>query len=636
MASVISPFGAWPSPLSAADVAAGGVALSWPQLVGDEVWWSEGRPAEGGRVAVLRRRVDGVVEDVLPAPWNARTRVHEYGGRSFVVAAGRLVFANFADQRLWLMPPGGDPVPLTPEPEEACGARYADLLVTGEEVWCVREVHREGVVRRALVAVPLDGSGRVRELVAGSDFLAHPRLSPDGTQLAWIAWDHPRMPWDGTELRVAPVQPGGVVGEPRRLAGGADESVLQPEWLDDTALIAMSDRSEWWNPVRVSVDGSVEPVVTREEEFAGPLWQLGMSWYQIAAGGRLVVTHGATVGVLYPGGELCDLDLPWTAWSPMLHTDGQRVVTVAGSPTSPTCVVIVDADGGYDVVRRSAELPVDSAWLPIPSRETYPSADGRVVHAVVYPPTSPQVQPPAGERPPFVVFLHGGPTSAAATALDLQKVYFTSRGIGVIDVDYGGSTGYGRRYRQALLGEWGIVDVEDTIAAGRGLADAGRADPARLVIRGGSAGGWTVLAALTTSRAFAAGTSYFGVSDPLRLAQLTHDFESRYLDGLVGPLPDALAVYEQRSPLANIDDLASPVLLLQGADDPVVPPEQAEMFRDALAGKQIPHAYVLFEGEQHGFRKAENMVAALEAEISFYGQILGFDPPGIARLPLSR
>lgn len=443
------------------------------------------------------------------------------------------------------------------------------------------------------------------------------------------------MPWDGTELRVAPVVDG-QVGEARTLLGDTSTSVLQPEWLDDATLLAITDATGWWNLVRVDLDGKFEPVHPAEQEYGGPLWVLGRTWSAPLADSRVVALHGDSVGVIDRDGQLRDLDLPFTSWSPSLHTDGQRVVTVAASPTSPPCVVVIDPDGGHEVVHVSGEVGIDVAWLPTPTRRTFPSADGRVVHALVYPPTSPTAQASEGELPPYVVVVHGGPTSQTSDALDLRKAYFTSRGIGVIDVDYGGSTGYGRPYRDALQGQWGVVDVEDAVAAARGLADAGLADPARLLIRGGSAGGWTVLAALTRTDAFAAGASYFGVGDALALTRDTHDFESRYLNGLIGPLPEALALYDERSPLSHVDGLSCPVLLLQGAEDAVVPPAQAEQFRDALVRKQIPHAYLLFEGEQHGFRRAENILASLEAELSFFGQAVGFDPPGVPVLPLVR
>jgi dipeptidyl aminopeptidase/acylaminoacyl peptidase len=627
-----TPCGAWPSPITASDVAAASVGLSWPTPVGDEVWWTEERPAEGGRHVVVRRRADGSEQDLLPAPWNARTRVHEYGGASYVAAGGDLVFTHFADQRLYRLTPGGTPSPLTPEPAEPAGDRYAELRVVGGDVWCVRERHEAGAVTRGLVAVPLDGSAQVRELVGGSDFLAFPRLSPDGRHLAWVAWDHPRMPWDGTELRVAPVE-GGEVGTPRTLLGGPSESVLQPEWLSDATLSVATDRSGWWDLVTVDLDGTVTPLLALGEELAGPLWVLGYAWYAVLDDGSLLVTHGDRIGRLQDG-TLTDLDLPLTVWYPDLATDGRRVVTVAASPTAGPAVVSVTADGTLDVVHASPPPPVGPEWLSVPTRETFPSAGGRVVHALVHAPTSPEASVPDGELPPYVVFVHGGPTAQTDATLDLEKTYFTSRGIGVVDVDYGGSTGYGRAYRDALRGQWGVVDVEDCVAAAQGLAAAGRADDGRLLIRGGSAGGWTVLAALTGTDAFAAGTSYYGVAELVRFAQDTHDFESRYLDGLIGPLPEALALYEERAPLAHVDGLSCPVLLLQGDEDEVVPPSQAELFRDALVAKRLPHAYLLFEGEQHGFRKAETVVAALEAELSFYGQVLGFTPPGVPVLAL--
>ncbi len=630
-----TPCGAWSSPLTAEAVAAGGVALAEPRLVGAEVWWAEERPAEGGRSVVVRRREDGSVEDVLPAPWSARTRLHEYGGSCWTVADGALVFSSYEDQRLWRLEVGAAPVALTPEPAEPSGDRYAEPFVVGSRVWCVRERHRDGVVTRGLVAVALDGSGTVDELVAGSDFLASPRLSPDGRHLAWVAWDHPRMPWDGTELRVADVD-GLRVGEPRTVLGGPEESVLQPEWLDDGALAAVTDRSGWWNLVRVGLDGTLAPLLEAEEEQAGPLWTVGRTWYTVLADGRFVVRHGEHLAVLATDGTLTDLDLPYTQWWPVQSGDGRRLVTVAASSTLASAVVVVDADGGHEVVHVSAEVPVGPQWLPVPTRETFPSVDGRVVHALVYAPTSPDESVPAGELPPYVVFVHGGPTAQADATLDLEKAYFTSRGIGVVDVDYGGSTGYGRAYRESLRGQWGVVDVQDCVAAVRGLVDAGRADGERLVIRGGSAGGWTVLASLTGTDAYAAGASYYGVAELVRFAQDTHDFESRYLDGLIGPLPESLALYEQRAPLSHVDGLSCPVLLLQGDEDRVVPPSQAELFRDALVRKHIPHAYLLFEGEQHGFRKADSIVAALEAELSFYGQVLGFTPPGVPVLALER
>ncbi len=640
------PYGAWPSPLTAADVARGGVRPSAPRLVGDEIWWGESRPAEGGRSVVVRRDAAGTVHELLPAGWSARSRVHEYGGVSWLPVAGALVFANWADQRVYrIAPAGGEPEPLTPEPPTPSAWRYADPVLAPDSaaVWWVREAHDDaGAVTRALVTVPLDGSLAVRELVGGSDFLAAPRPSPDGTRVAWLAWDHPRMPWDGTELRVGTLGPDGVT-DVRTVLGGGAESVLQPEWADAGTLYAVTDRTGWWNLHRVPVTGSgdPEPLCARAEEFGGPLWQLGQRTYGILGDGRLLVRHGTdtdALGVLDPAtGTLTDLDLPWTSWAPALAVGGDRAVGVASGPASAAAVVLVDLTAGTSsVLRSSLAEPPDPAYLPVPEAVTVPGPGERDVHAWVYPPRSPDFVGPEAERPPYVVFVHGGPTSFSAGVLDLEKAYFTSRGIGVVDVNYGGSTGYGRAYRERLRRQWGIVDVEDCVAAVQALVRAGAADGARLAIRGGSAGGWTTLAALTGTDVFAAGTSNYGVAELIGFATSTHDFESRYIDGLVGTLPQDRDVYLERAPLSHVDRLSCPVLLTQGLEDKVVPPAQAELFVAALERKGIPYAYLAFEGEQHGFRRAGTVIAVLEAELSFYGQVFGFTPPDVPVLPLSR
>nr|WP_205864132.1 prolyl oligopeptidase family serine peptidase [Planosporangium mesophilum] len=649
------PYGEWPSPISAADVARSGVTIGFVAAVGDDVWWDETRPRESGRTVVVRRRADGTVTDVLPQPWHARTRAHEYGGKAWLpvpAAPGRgpaLVFAHWDDQRLYLLEDGADePRPLTPEPAEPAALRYADPVLTGDgaEVLCVREAHRDGRIERHIVAVPLDGGaaadgGRVREVAGGSDFLASLRISPSGDRIAWIAWDHPRMPWDGTELRVARLE-NGVARDVRTLLGGPEESVLQPEWADDATLYAVSDRSGWWNLYRVGVDsGEARPLCPREEEFGFPMWLLGRVSYALLGDGRLVVLHGTgtyALGILDPDtGKLDDLDAPFTVWKSTLAIGDGCVLGVAGSASEPYTVVRVDPDAGaVERLRPSLDRIPDPAYLPHPRSEALPGPHGRVVHAHVYPPRNPEALAPEGEKPPCVVFVHGGPTGQAEQVLKLEIAYFTSRGIGVVDVDYGGSAGYGRAYRDLLAGQWGVVDVEDCVAAARALAERGEADPARLAIRGGSAGGWTTLAALTGTDVFAAGTSYFGVAELLSFAEDTHDFESRYLDGLIGPLPEARDLYVERSPLTHVDRVSCPVLLLQGSDDRVVPPSQSLIVRDALAAKGIPHAYLEFEGEQHGFRMESTIIASQEAELSFYGQVFGFEPPGVPTLELSR
>lgn len=649
---VTAPYGAWPSPISAADVAGAGVRLGFPAVLGAHVWWQESRPESAGRTVIVHRTPDGTSTDVFDAPWSARTRVHEYGGRSYVpVPRGddyAIVFANLDDQRLYLVEPGAAPVPLTPEPETPAAVRYAELThnAAHDEIWCVVERHGEGDLTRELAAVPLDGSAvedpaAVRSLVGGARFYSSPRLSPDGGQLAWVTWDHPRMPWDGTRLRIAPVDADGGVGRSRGVKGGPNESVLAPWWRDETTLYLISDWSGWWNPYEVGIFG--EPPLSlypAEEEFAGPPWQLGARPFVVLGDGRLVVLHGhgdLRLAIIDPEtAELTDLDLPYTHWSPDLAADGDMVVGVAAGPDRPASLVRLDATTGkVETLRSEATRQPDPAYLPAPVETEFEGPFGRPVHAYVYPPANPAAQAPEGELPPYVVWVHGGPTGNVSGVFDLEKAYFTSRGIGVVDVNYGGSTGYGRAYRERLRQQWGVVDVEDAVAVARSLAESGQADGARLAVRGGSSGGWTTLAALTTTDVFAAGVSYYGVSDARKLAEETHDFESRYLDALIGPLPGFERRYAERAPLTNADRLSCPVLLLQGLDDPVVPPAQSERFARALADRKIPYAYLTFEGEAHGFRRAESRVAALEAELSFYGQTLGFTPPDVPKIELT-
>jgi dipeptidyl aminopeptidase/acylaminoacyl peptidase len=657
----VLPYGSWPSPITAADVAAGGVRLGFAAVVhtadARDVWWIEGRPAEGGRQVL----VSAARGDLLPQPWNARTRVHEYGGRGWLAldgdgpdrtaAAGRFAFTEWSDQRIYRMDGDATPRPLTPAPAQPAGWRYAEMVLSPDrtEIWCVREqVEGDGAVSRAIVAVPVDGSAaddeaRVRVIVGGSQFFAFVTPSRDGRRLAWIAWDHPDMPWDATQLRVGDIVDG-VVPAWRTVMGGAGESVLQPEWVPGSSerLYAISDRTNWWNLYEVDVASQTaapRPLAPASEDFGGALWQLGYRFYRVLGDGRLAVLHGGDrpLGVLDPAtGELADLDLPFSDWSPALDCDGDIVVGIAGSPRLPAAVVEVDVRSAeHTSFRTSVDVVPDAAYLPQPHAAAFTGPGGRDVYANVYPPRNPDAVAPDGELPPYIVFVHGGPTSSSPLKFDLAYAYFTSRGIGIIDVNYGGSTGHGREYRERLRGQWGVVDVEDCVAAARGLAATGAADGKRLAIRGGSAGGWTTLAALTRTDAFAAGASYFGVAELLRFAEDTHDFESRYLDGLIGPLPEARDLYVERAPLSHVDELSCPVLLLQGLEDKVVPPSQAELFRDALAAKGIPHAYLAFEGEQHGFRKAENIIASAEAELSFYGQVFGFTPPDVPVLKLS-
>jgi dipeptidyl aminopeptidase/acylaminoacyl peptidase len=678
----IAAYGTWKSPISAADAAKGATAVSFPSIAGGEVWWQERRPSEDGRTTIVASAgPDAPPRELLPAPWNARTRVHEYGGKSYLavpslsLAGGfDLVFANFADQRLYAaggaVEAGIEPVPLTPAEG---GFRFADMVLSpaDQEIWCVRETvlpthdapppagfHLGGgmAVRREIVAVPLDGSAAtdpaaIRVLVTGAQFFAFPTPSPDGTRLAWINWNHPNMPWDGTELRVGSVSGGTVsVAGATLVMGGPEESVLAPEWRDDATLYAISDASGWWNLYEVpAVGGTPRPLHPLDEEFAGPLWQLGGRPFELLSDGRLLVAHGLGefhLGVLDPAtGALTALDLPgYRTVDLELAVSGTTVVVVAGGPRAPWSVLRGTADGGFEIVERQSAAGPDPACLPdarLVQLSTGPN--GSVVHAIAYAPANPGFTGPEGELPPYVVNVHGGPTSQSMPVLSMEKAFFTSRGIGVIDVNYGGSTGYGREYRNRLRGQWGIVDVADAYAAALGLAESGEADRARLGIRGGSAGGWTALAAVTSGPAltgtrkavFAAATSYYGVSDLRPFATDTHDFESRYLDGLIGPLPEADPVYAERAPVGHVTELTCPVLLLQGLDDPIVPPSQSEAIAADLAAHGIRHAYIAFAGESHGFRKAESVIASLEAELAFYGEIFGFTPPGVPPLELS-
>ncbi|MGC0373693.1 prolyl oligopeptidase family serine peptidase [Streptomyces sp. SAI-229] len=643
-------YGEWPSPIDAATAAAHDGGPEFVGFVGDEVWWTEPRPAEGGRRTLVRRHADGTEEPVLPAPWNVRSRVIEYGGRPWAGTARDgaplVVFVNFADQRLYRYEPGGEPRPLTPVSPVGQGLRWADPVLPPErgEVWCVlEEFTGDGPsdVRRVLAAVPLDGSaagdrGAVRELSDGRHrFVTGPRLTPDGRRACWLGWDHPRMPWDGTELLVADVLADGTLREARTVAGGPEESVAQADWTPDGRLLYASDRTGWWNLYR---DG--EPVCPRGEEFGGPLWKLGLRWFAPLDSGLIAVLHGRgapVLGVLDPETcELVDAVGPWSEFAPTLAAHGERVVAVGAGPRSGHEVVELDTRTGHArVIGARHEDAVDPAYYPEPRVRTFTGPDGREIHARVYPPHHPGCAGPADERPPYVIRAHGGPTGRAPLVLDLEIAYFTSRGIGVAEVDYGGSTGYGREYRDRLRGQWGVVDVEDCAAVALALADEGTADRGRLAVRGGSAGGWTAAASLTTTDVYACGTISYPVLDLTGWGTgETHDFESQYLESLIGPRAEVPERYAERSPAAHADRLTAPFLMLQGLDDVICPPAQCERFLARLAGRGVPHAYLTFEGEGHGFRRAETMVRALEAELSLYAQVFGMRPPGVPALEL--
>jgi len=638
------PYGEWPSPITPDLVVSASVSLGEVLLDGPDVCWSELRPAEGGRVQVVRRTPDGTNHDLLPEGFSARTRVHEYGGGAWLIDDGWLYFTNWTDQRLHrLSLRGGTPEPISPEPPTPAAHRYADMRVLDGFVICVRERHDTGgEAANEIVAVPVDGSGEPQVLVSGPDFVANPRLSPSGMQLVWIQWDHPNMPWDSTGLCAAglEIRDGEVrLGETVVVAGGPGESVIQPVFRSDGELHLLSDRTDWWNAYAVTEDGTLVARTELEAEIGTPQWVFGMSRYGFLADGRMVFAYASDgldrLAVLGLDGSVTELNLPCTEIASVAVRQTSVVFVGAGFDREAVVVEVpIEGDvnapvaGEPVVLREARDLGLDPAWFSVAEAVSFPSGpDGeRTAHALYYPPTNPDVTPPDGEAPPLVVLIHGGPTAMARGRLDLAKQYWTSRGFALVDVNYGGSTGYGRPYRELLQGSWGIVDVEDCIAAATHLAEQGLADRERLCIRGGSAGGFTVLAALVQSDEFAAGASSYGVADLTALAEETHKFESRYLDGLVGPYPEAKSVYEERSPINHVDQLDSPLIVFQGLEDEIVPPNQSEMVVEALQAKGVTVEYHPFEGEQHGFRKSETVIAVLEAELAFYGRVLGFTP----------
>jgi dipeptidyl aminopeptidase/acylaminoacyl peptidase len=631
----VAPFGSWPTPITSERVVRAAAVLSGLAVDDGDVWWSELRPEESGRTALVHRPVagGGDAEDVLPAPWDARSRVHEYGGGAWWVHGNEVWFTHGADQRLYrLSLGGGPPTPAVPEPARAAGDRWADGVVAPDGgIVCVRERHSAtgGEPRNEIVRIPA-GGGEPEVLVTGPDFVSNPRLALDGVTLCWLQWDHPNMPWNGTELRVGPAAhpgPGELV------AGGVDESVFQPEWGPGGALWFVSDRSGWWNLYRWRPDTRVvEPMVGIDADIGVPQWRFALARYAFLADGRVVFAysrHGFDrLAVREADGSVRDLHVPHTVVS-HVAARGSTAVYVGGSPTTEPEVVWLDVDRAVSqVLRPGRDVGLDRGWFSEPESLTFPTEGGAVAYGLFYPPTNPEWQGPAEERPPLLVFIHGGPTAAARAMLDLGVQYWTSRGFAVVDVNYRGSTGYGRAFRDALAGTWGLADVDDCVAAARWLADRGRVDPQRLCIRGGSAGGFTTMAALAFRDVFSAGASHFGVADLEALAKETHKFESRYLDWLVAPYPEGRDRYMERSPIHHVDGIDCPLIVFQGLEDEVVPPNQAEMIVNVLRRKGVPVAYVPFEGEQHGFRRAENIRRTLDSELSFYAQVLGFELPG--------
>jgi len=627
----VAPYGSWKSPLTLDRLLDEVVTLAYPLVEADTMYWTEGRPSEGGRVVIVRRQPDGSVADVFGPDHHARTRVHEYGGLCYAVHAGTVYFSNFVDQRMYRVRPGDEPEPITPEPPAPASIRYAAPVVSrdGHHLYCVRERHgTPGVATEVvndIVVLPTDGEAQPRVVAEGHDFFSFPTLSPDGRRIAWISWDHPRMPWDGTQAWEAELGSDGLPVNPRLVAGDSSESVTQLRYSPDGRLHFISDRTGWWN-LYVDEENGGTPLAPSEAECASPDWVFGSSTYGFLADGAIVAVEsssGLSRLTLIGDGEI---PTPYANFAGLVTRQGS-VVAVAGSSSLPTALVEVAIPAGDTVVLKAgSKKVVDDAYLSAPEPIEFPTEGGLTAHALFYPPRNPDFAAPEGELPPVIVSSHGGPTAATSSALNYGLQYWTSRGIGVVDVNYGGSTGYGRPYRERLRGNWGIVDLDDCVNAAKYLAATGRADGDRLLIHGGSAGGYTTLCAVTFRHDFAAGASYFGVADAGALARDTHKFESRYLDGLIGPWPEARAVYEERSPIFHTDQLATPLILFQGLEDRVVPPEQSESMAGALREKGIPFAYLAYEGEQHGFRKAENIKRTLEAELYFYGKVLGFVP----------
>ena len=593
-------YGSWKSPITAESIAAGSVALGEPTIADGFVWWIEGRPMENGRQVIVRARPDGSGrEDAIGPGWSARTRVHEYGGGAFTVVDGEVVFSNDEDGRVYR---GTEP--LTPEPSRPRALRYADFARWGDRILCVRESH-EGEGEAVNEVVTLDGE----VIASGADFYAAPRVSPDGERVAWLQWDHPRMPWDGTELYV----------DGERVAGGPDESIVQPLWSPDGRLCWVSDRSGWWNLYREG-----EPLYPADAEFGMPMWVFGQSSYVFLDDGRIASAWSVDgiphLGLLDPDSgamEELEPDLLPALRSLRVRSDGRRLVYVGASTTLGPRVVVLDGDD-LTVIAKATEHEPDPGFISEAQPIDFDS-HGRRAHALFYPPRNADHEAPDGELPPLLVLSHGGPTAQAEPALNLGIQYWTSRGIAVVDVNYGGSTGYGRDYRELLRGNWGVVDLEDCTEAALHLAREGLVDRDRLGIRGGSAGGYTTLCALVFTDAFHVGASYYGVADIEALAADTHKFESRYEQGLVPP-----EKYRERSPINFVDRISAPVIVFQGLDDPIVPPEQSELIVAALRERGIEHEYHTYEGEAHGFRKAESITDSLEAELRFYGRILGF------------
>jgi dipeptidyl aminopeptidase/acylaminoacyl peptidase len=626
------PYGSWPSPISAASVVEGSRGLGALQFEGEHLYWLESRPEEGGRNTIMRWAAGGEPEEVLPAPWNARTRVHEYGGGSLLAADGMIWFANLQDQRLYRLVPGEPPEPVTPKAD----LRFAGCVLdrSRNRLLCVREDHRlEGEPQNSLVAVPLEGLSEGEVLFSGSDFVSAPSLSADGSRIAFTSWQHPNMPWDNTTLWSAGFDAQGGLRELVEHNPQTQESVLNPQWRSDGRLFALSDRDNWWGIYEVQAE-TFTPIAAGLErvEIGGADWSIGKDYYHLLEDGRIlarVMSAGVSSLVMIDPANSSAVPLGFASAAVYDFLPvGKRLFVISAPGESPPAIIETTLGGSLLTrIRSAGESTLDADWIPQYQLVSFPTGDGAQAHGIYLPPANPNVKAAAGTAPPLIVKVHGGPTSVSSPTYNTGILYWTSRGFAILNLNYRGSTGFGRDYRRALYGQWGIADVEDAAAGATWLAEQGLADPDQLLISGGSAGGYTALAAHAFHDAFAAGASHYGISDLEALARDTHKFESRYMDQLIGPYPEQQDIYRARSPIHHLDGFSAPLLLLQGLDDPVVPPNQSQMIFEALKSRGVATAYIAFEGESHGFRKAENQIRALEAELYFYSRVLGLDRP---------
>jgi dipeptidyl aminopeptidase/acylaminoacyl peptidase len=623
-------YGSWRSPLSAARVAEGSVTQLDLARLTDATYWVESRPSDGGRYVLVRRDEDGGLTDLTPPGYSTRSRVYEYGGAAWTFDGETIYFVNYDDQRIYRLEPGAEPAPITPEPPRPASLRYADPRITpdGRFLICIREIHGEGEPVNDLVILPLDGSAEPRTLVSGRDFYSSPRVSPDGGQFAWVEWPHPNMPWDGTELWLGDLQPDGSLTNTRRVAGGADESVIQPNWSPEGVLHFVSDRTGWWNLYRWA-EGGEEQLTSEEADLGRPEWRFNTRHYGFLSGGRIAcafIDQGVTkLSIRQPDGTLQPVESPYTDIAYLSCNWDSGAAMVAAGPATPSGVVLLDAGSGVltpATLTEAERLP--ERYVSMPRSVGFPTTGGQTAYGFYYPPTNPDFQGPGDERPPLVVFVHGGPTSHVGPVLSGTTQFFTTRGIAVFDLNYGGSSGYGRAYRERLRENWGIVDVDDAVNAARYLVEQGLVDGGRLAVRGGSAGGYTTLACAAFTDAFGAGIDYYGLADLVAFVATTHKFESRYLDGLIGSWPAEEARFRERSPISRADDIRCPLLVIQGELDKIVPPDQSEVMVAGLQRNGVPHAYLSFPDEQHGFRVAANIQRALEAELAFLSRVFGF------------